>query len=90
MSEIYPFLPAAVEVFRVGSKTDMILRKDIEKQEQTDDEGKKYTVYACDERQQRVDGVLTAEEVQADFDNGGTMRRLHPSRCRKKRSWKTG
>lgn len=29
MSEIYPFLPAAVEVFRVGSKTDMILRKDI-------------------------------------------------------------
>ena len=68
MSEIYPFLPAAVEVFRVGSKTDMILRKDIKKQEQTDDEGKKYTVYACDERQQRVDGVLTAEEVQADFD----------------------
>ena len=63
MSEIYPFLPAAVEVFRVGSKTDMILRKDIKKQEQTDDEGKKYTVYACDERQQRVDGVLTAEEV---------------------------
>ena len=58
MSEIYPFLPAAVEVFRVGSK----------KQEQTDDEGKKYTVYACDERQQRVDGVLTAEEVQTDFD----------------------
>ena len=56
MSEIYPFLPAAVEVFRVGSKTDMILRKDIKKQEQTDDEGKKYTVYACDERQQRVDG----------------------------------
>lgn len=55
MSEIYPFLPAAVEVFRVGSKTDMILRKDIKKQEQTDDEGKKYTVYACDERQQRVD-----------------------------------
>ena len=40
MSEIYPFLPAAVEVFRVGSKTDMILRKDIKKQEQTDDEGK--------------------------------------------------
>lgn len=68
MSEIYPFLPAAVEVFRVGSKTDMILRKDIEKQEQTNDEGKKYTVYACDERQQRVDGVLTTEEVQADFD----------------------
>ena len=34
MSEIYPFLPAAVEVFRVGSKTDMILRKDIKKQEQ--------------------------------------------------------
>ena len=61
MSEIYPFLPAAVEVFRVGSKTDMILRKDIKKQEQTDDEGKKYTVYACDERQQRVDGVLTAD-----------------------------
>lgn len=90
MSEIYPFLPAAVEVFRVGSKTDMILRKDIKKQEQTDDEGKKYTVYACDERQQRVDGVLTAKEVQTDFDNGGTMRRLHPSRCRKKRSWKTG
>ena len=41
MSEIYPFLPAAVEVFRVGSKTDMILRKDIKKQEQPDDERKK-------------------------------------------------
>lgn len=68
MSEIYPFLPAAVEVFRVGRKTDMILRKDIEKQEQTDDEGKRYTVYACDERQQRVDGVLTTEEVRADFN----------------------
>lgn len=68
MKEIYPFQPDAVEVFRVGNETDMILRKDIEKQEKSDEGGEKYTVYACDERQQRVDGVLTVDEVQKEFD----------------------
>lgn len=68
MKEIYSFQPEAVEVFRVGDDTDLILRKNIEKQQMTDDEGKAYTVYACDERQVRYAGVLTAEEVQKDFD----------------------
>lgn len=68
MKEIYSFQPEAVEVFRVGDDTDLILRKNIEKQRMTDDEGKAYTVYACDERQVRYAGVLTAEEVQKDFD----------------------
>lgn len=68
MKEIYSFQPEAVEVFRVGDDTDLILRKSIEKQQMTDDEGKAYTVYACDERQVRYAGVLTAEEVQKDFD----------------------
>lgn len=68
MKEIYSFQPEAVEVFRVGDDTDLILRKNIEKQQMTDDEGKAYTVYACDERQVRYAGVLTAEEVQRDFD----------------------
>lgn len=68
MKEIYSFQPEAVEVFRVGGDTDLILRKNIEKQQMTDDEGKAYTVYACDERQVRYAGVLTAEEVQKDFD----------------------
>ena len=47
MREIYPFQPEAVEVFRVGGDTDLILRKNIEKQQMTDDEGNAYTVYAC-------------------------------------------
>ena len=68
MKEIYSFQPEAVEVFRVGDDTELILRKNIEKQQMTDDEGKAYTVYACDERQVRYAGVLTAEEVQKDFD----------------------
>lgn len=68
MKEIYSFQPETVEVFRVGDDTDLILRKNIEKQQMTDDEGKAYTVYACDERQVRYAGVLTAEEVQKDFD----------------------
>ena len=68
MKEIYSFQPEAVEVFRVGDDTDLILRKNIEKQQMTDDEGKAYTVYACDERQVRYAGVLTAEEVQKSFD----------------------
>lgn len=68
MKETYPFKPKAVEVFRVGNKTDMILRKDITQQEKTDDGGKMYIVYECDERQQRVDGVLTAEQVESEFD----------------------
>lgn len=68
MKEIYSFQPEAVEVFRVGDDTDLILRKNIEKQQMTDDEGKAYTVYACDERQVRYAGVLTAEEVQKNFD----------------------
>lgn len=68
MKEIYSFQPEAVEVFRVGDDTDLILRKNIEKQQMTDDEGKAYTVYACDERQVRYAGVLTAEEVQKNSD----------------------
>lgn len=68
MKEIYPFQPDTVEVFRVGDETDLILRKDIEKQQMTDGEGKAYTVYACDERQVRYPGVVTTAEVQADFD----------------------
>lgn len=68
MKEIYSFQPEAVEVFCVGDDTDLILRKNIEKQQMTDDEGKAYTVYACDERQVRYAGVLTAEEVQKNFD----------------------
>lgn len=56
MKEIYSFQPEAVEVFRVGDDTDLILRKNIEKQQMTDDEGKAYTVYACDERQVRYAG----------------------------------
>lgn len=68
MKEIYPFQPDAVEVFRVGGETDLILRKNIEKQQMTDDEGKAYIVYACDERQVRYPGVVTAAEVQTDFD----------------------
>ena len=68
MREIYPFQPEAVEVFRVGGDTDLILRKNIEKQQMTDDEGNAYTVYVCDERQVRYAGALTAEEVQQDFD----------------------
>lgn len=68
MKEIYSSQPEAVEVFRVGDDTDLILRKNIEKQQMTDDEGKAYTVYACDERQVRYAGVLTAEEVKKNFD----------------------
>ena len=39
MKEIYSFQPEAVEVFRVGDDTDLILRKNIEKQQMTDEAG---------------------------------------------------
>lgn len=67
MKEIYSSIPQEVSIFTVGEKTDVILRKNIDQIELTDENGS-YTAFQCDEVQFRYEGVLTKEEVQPNFD----------------------
>lgn len=67
MKEIYSSIPQEVSIFTVGEKTDVILRKNIEQIELTDENGS-YTAFQCDEVQFRYEGVLTKEEIQSNFD----------------------
>ena len=69
--ESYLSQPQKVEAYAVGSETDVILRKNIEKVEKTeihDDEESKYTVWECDEVQMRYKGELTKEKIEENFD----------------------
>lgn len=66
--EQYVKQPAEVEVFDLGGQTDMILRRDIQQTQQPLEDGGTQTVWTCEERQHRVPGSYTAEDVQADFD----------------------
>ena len=67
MKDIYSSIPQEVSIFTVGEKTDVILRKNIDQIELTDENGS-YTAFQCDEVQFRYEGVLTKEEVQSNFD----------------------
>lgn len=67
MKEIYSSIPQEVSIFTVGEKTDVILRKNIEQIELTDENGS-YTAFQCDEVQFRYEGVLTKEKVRSNFD----------------------
>ena len=66
--EQYVKQPAKVEVFDLGDATDMILRRDIQQTQQRLEDGGTQTFWTCEERQHRVPGSYTAEDVQADFD----------------------
>lgn len=67
MKESYAVKPDAVEIYRVGSSTDVILRKNITEVTKTDGDTT-YTAWECDEVQFRYPGTLTKAEVEADFD----------------------
>lgn len=66
--EQYVKRPAEVEVFDLGDATDMILRRDIQQTQQPLEDGGTQTIWTCEERQHRVPGSYTTEDVQADFD----------------------
>lgn len=69
--ESYLLQPPKVEVYAVESGTDIILRENIEEVEKTDIQEEKevsYKVWECDEVQFRYPGIVTAEEIESDFD----------------------
>ncbi len=72
--ESYALRPQAVETFTLDDGTDIILRKNIEKvtKEPTEEGGKPYTVWECDELQCRTTEAVSAEEVEAAFDTWWT------------------
>lgn len=55
--EQYVKQPLAVEVFDLGDKTDIILRRDFQQTEQPLEGGGTQTVWTCEERQHRVPGT---------------------------------
>lgn len=65
--ECYALEPDVVSVFPLGSNTDIIIRKNIQKATHEDDGGAK-EVWECDEVQLRVAGIVTREQVLADPD----------------------
>ena len=67
--EQYVKQPAEVEVFDLGGQTDIILRRDIQQTQQPLEDGGTQTIWTCEERQHRVPGSYTAEDVQANFDS---------------------
>ena len=69
MKETYCSIPEAVLTFPVGEKTDVILRKNIEKvTKQGNSEEESYDAYECDEVQFRYNGTLTIEDIENNFD----------------------
>lgn len=70
MKERYLLKPASVEVYKVISGTDVILRKNIEEVTvQNDDGSGSYKAWDCDEVQFRYPGEITKEEIEEDFDS---------------------
>ena len=61
--EQYVKQPAEVEVFDLGGQTDIILRRDIQQTQQPLEDGGTQTIWTCEERQHRVPGSYTAEDV---------------------------
>ena len=68
--ESYASRPQEVEAFPVTKGTDIILRKNIEKatKEPTEEGGKPYTVWECDELQCRTTETVTVADVANNFD----------------------
>lgn len=65
----YAKKPNAVDIYRVGNKTDIILRRDIRQEERFDEGNERpHCAWVCEEKQIRYDGAVTAAEVQDDFD----------------------
>ena len=57
MAEQYTERPTEIEVFPLGSETDVILRKSIAESETTGENGDVATCWQCEERQIRVPGA---------------------------------
>lgn len=69
--EAYINEPQAVEIHRVGTSTDIILRQNITQVTKTQTDGDTeitYTVWECDEVQYRYPGTLSKDTIEADFD----------------------
>ena len=68
--ESYASRPQEVEVFPLEKGTDIILRKNIEEvtKEPTEEGGKSYTVWECDELQCRTTETVTISDVANNFD----------------------
>lgn len=68
MAEQYTERPTEIEVFPLGSETDVILRKSIAESETTGENGDVANCWQCEERQIRVPGTVSAEDIAADFE----------------------
>lgn len=70
--ESYLLQPQQLEIYDVDGSTDIIMRKNIAETEKENvlDGGKiqKYTVWECDEVQLKYNGVVSADEVEKNFD----------------------
>ena len=70
--ESYLSQPQQLEIYDVDGSTDIIMRKNIAETEKENvlDGGKiqKYTVWECDEVQLKYNGVVSADEVEKNFD----------------------
>lgn len=72
--ENYALKPKEVECFTYGGGTDVIMRQNIRQVEQHNgspegSEEAPQTVWECEEWQFRQPGILTAEEVKADWNH---------------------
>lgn len=65
MKESYVSEPLTVETYTYGGGTDIIMRKNIAITQDEDGNDR----WECDERQIRVDGSVSIEDVNADFDS---------------------
>lgn len=68
MRQDYTIKPSPVDVFLLGDKTDIILRKDIQAEARTGEDGKRHTVWTCEERQVRAEGVVSLDKATTEFD----------------------
>ena len=83
MAEQYTERPTEIEVFPLGSETDVILRKSIAESETTGENGDVATCWQCEERQIRVPGTVSAEDIAADFEAWRTCAPRPWHRCRR-------
>jgi len=74
MKESYLGKPAEVEVFRVGKSTDVIIRKNIEEVQRTNEDGSTYTEWQCDEVQYHYPGLVTRDIIEADLETWWSWR----------------
>lgn len=68
MKESYAAQPKDIEIFLVGSQTDVIIRQNIESVTEESEDGTTYETWQCDEVQFRYDGILTRSEIEPQID----------------------